>query len=462
MLLEEEKTIMRLMRILLSVSVFILPSLAQQKMFLTIEQAIQIGMENSKAIRTSQFKVDAADSRASELNTLGLPSLKFNGAYTRLSDIPPGALFIPKGMLGTIPGAVPISLPPYDINEVLMPTILNNYTLKATVQQPVYTGGKISGAINAAEYSAEAVKQDYEKDKSEVIFNIRAAYWNLYRAIEFGKFIDENVNQIKSHAKDAENLFKQGLLTNNDVMKVQVQLSEALVRQIDAKNGVQLAMFALNNTLGLPLQTEIALASTIQITDRSWDNVDILVNRAFEKRPEIIGMNYRVKAGEAGLASARGGWWPQIYLIGNYNYLRPNQRYFPTSDQFKDTWDVTLSLSFDIWNWWQTGYQANQAEARLGQAKEGLSMMKDGVTLEVTQNYLSVNQAKERKAVAEQGVKQAEENYRIMDDKYKIGLAPNSELLDAEVLLLQAKLNLTQSLVDYELSIARLSKAVGE
>lgn len=437
-------------------------AVAQQKLSLTIEQALQVGLENSKAIRTSQFKVDVADSRTSELNTLGLPSLKFNGAYTRLSNVPPGALYIPKGMLGTIPGAIPISLPPEDINEILMATILNNYTLKATIQQPIYTGGKISGAINAAEYSAEAVMQDYEKDKSEVIFNIKASYWNLYRAIEFSKFIDENVNQIKTHTKDAENLFKQGLLTNNDVMKVQVQLSDALVRQIDAKNGVKLAMYALNNTLGLPLQTEIELASVIQITDRSWDNVDMLVNKAFEKRPEIIGMNYRVKAGEAGLTSARGGWWPQIYLIGNYSYLRPNQRYFPTIDQFKDTWDVTLSLSFDIWNWWQTGYQANQAQAQLAQAEEGLSMLKDGVILEVTQSYLGVNQAKERKVVAEQGVKQAEENYRVMDDKYKKGLAPNSELLDAEVALLQAKLNLTQSLVDYELSMARLSKAIGE
>ena len=89
-------------------------------------------------------------------------------------------------------------------------------------------------------------------------------------------------------------------------------------------------------------------------------------------------------------------------------------------------------------------------------------MIKDGVMLEVTQSYLGVNQAKERKAVSEEGVKQAEENYRVMDDKYKLGMTQNSELLDAEVMLLQAKLNLTQSLVDYELSMARLSKAIGE
>ena len=235
-----------------------------------------------------------------------------------------------------------------------------------------------------------------------------------------------------------------------------------MVRQIDAKNNVQLSKYALNNTLGLPLTTEIELVSTIEVKEREWAAVDQLVKNAFEKRPDMLAMNARVKASEAGLTSARGGWWPQVYLVGNYNYLRPNPRIFPAEDKFKDTWDVSLSVSFDIWNWNQTGNQTAQAQAQLSQAEEGLSMLQDGVTLEVTQNYLAVNQAKERKAVAEQGVAQAEENYRVMNEKYKKGLTPNSELLDAEVALLQAKLNLTQSLVDYELSMARLSKAIGE
>jgi outer membrane protein TolC len=434
---------------------------AQQKKTLTIEEAIEIGMENSKVLRTSQFKVDAADARSSEMNTLGLPSLKFNGTYTRLSAVDPTVIPFPaSGIVDNDPNPGHVSLIPtlYQFGA----NLVNSYGIKATIQQPLYTGGKISGAANAAEYIYDATKEDYKKDKAEILYNIKVAYWNLYRANEFNRFVDENVSQIKSHAKDAENLMKQGMLTSNDLMKVQVQLSDALVRQIDGVNGVKMAMYVLNNTLGLPLQTEIELASTIQISDRTWDKADQLVEQALKKRPDVLGMNARVEAGESGLTSARGGWWPQIYLIGNYNYMRPNPRIFPTVDEFDKTWDVTLSVSFDIWNWWQTGYQANQAQAQLAQAQEGLSMIKDGVMLEVTQSYLSVNQAKERKTVSEQGVRQAEENYRVMNDKYKLGVAPNSELLDAEVLLLQAKLNLTQSLVDYELSMARLSKAIGE
>ncbi len=440
-----------------------LPVSSQQKISLTIEQAIQTGLQNSKALRTSQFKVEAADAKASETNTLGLPSLKLNGTYTRISPVPALVFPFPVGaelISTTLNDAHSISF--VTENYPLTSNIVNTYGLRATLQQPLFTGGKISGAIDAASYTAEATKEDLKKDQADVLYNIKASYWNLYRAIEFKKFVDENVDQIKSHAVDAENLFKQGLLTTNDVMKVRVQLSDALVRQIDAKNDVQLSMYVLNNTIGLPLQTEIELASTIRIVDREWASADSLVKSAFEKRPEVLGMNARVKAGEAGLTSARGGWWPQIYLVGNYDYDRPNQRYFPETDEFQDSWNVSISVSFDLWNWNQTGHQTTQAQAQLAQAEEGLSMTKDGITLEVTQSYLDIKKAKERKNVSEQGVAQAEENYRTMDGKYKQGLAANSELLDAEVALLQAKLNLTQSLVDYELAIAQLSRAIGE
>ena len=438
--------------------VLTLPMAAQEKRSLTIEQAIQIGMENSKVLRTSQFKVTAADAKASETNTLGLPSLKFNGTYTRISPVPALVFPFPVGAILNPDNSISLVTQNYPLTS----NIVNTYGLRATLQQPLFTGGKISGAIDAASYTAEATKEDLNKDQADVLYNIKASYWNLYRAIEFKKFVNENVDQIKSHAVDAENLFKQGLLTTNDVMKVRVQLSDALVRQIDAKNDVQLAMYMLNNTIGLPLQTEITLTSTISIVDREWASADSLIKSAFEKRPEMLGMNARVKAGEAGLTSARGGWWPQIYLVGNYDYDRPNQRYFPETDEFQDSWNVSISLSFDLWNWNQTGHQTTQAQAQLAQAEEGLSMTKDGITLEVTQSYLDIKKAKERKNVSEQGVAQAEENYRTMDGKYKQGLAANSELLDAEVALLQAKLNLTQSLVDYELSIAQLSRAIGE
>ncbi len=420
----------------------------QQKLSLTVEQAIQTGLENSKALKSSQFKVIAAEAKTSEAGAAGLPSLKVNAAYTRLSNVP----------ASSIPNFINPALPPI----VLSPTVLNNYTMRATIQQPLFTGNRISGSEDIAEYSYEATKHDFQKDRSDLIYNIKNAYWNLYRANEFKKVVDENVGQIKAHATDAENLMKQGLLTNNDLLKVQVQLSDALVRQIDAKNNVTLSMIMLDNTLGLPLSTEVEILSQLQTGVAAQSDISTLVKKAVENRPDILGMNARLKISESSLSIARSGWYPQIFLVSNYNYLRPNSRIFPTKDEFKGTWDVSVSLSYDLWNWNTSGSQSTQAEAQLSQTEQALSQMKDGVLLDVTQSYLTVNQTNERAAVARKGVEQAEENYRVTNERYKKGLNVNSDLLDAEVALLQAKLNYTQSLIEYELSSARLSRSIGE
>jgi outer membrane protein len=440
--------------LLLSLQIF-----AQGKLSFTVEQAIQTGLENSKALKSSQFKVIAAEAKTSEAGAAGLPSLKFNAAYTKLSKVDPFTLKFPA--FGTVQADNKTVLF-NTIDAQLGDNVTNNYTLRATVQQPLFTGGKISGAKDISEYSYEATKEDFKKDKSDLIYNIKSAYWNLFRANEFKKMVDENVDQIKSHATDAENMMKQGLLTNNDLLKVQVQLSDALVRQIDAKNNVTLSMIALNNILGLPLATEIEIASQLQTSNSNSGDINTLVKKAVDNRPEILGMNARLKMSESNLSIARSGWYPQIFLVGNYNYLNPNQRIFPSKAEFKGTWDVSISLAYDLWNWNTSGSQSTQAEAQLSQTEQALSQMKDGVLLEVTQSYLTVNQTNERAAVARKGVEQAEENYRVTNERFKKGLNINSDLLDAEVALLQAKLNYTQSLIDYELSNARLARSIGE
>jgi len=422
---------------------------AQQPIDLSIEQALQIGFEKSKGLHASMMKVQYADAKSGEANTMLLPSLKFGGAYTRLSAVPSFEVDIP------LP-------PPAPSHFVISPAILDNYNLRLTLQQPLFTGWKIQSAVDAADYSAQATQKDYERDKSDLVYGIKNAYWNLSKAIELEKVVNENVDQLKAHVKDAQSWQSQGMITTNDVLKVRVQLSEAQLRQIDARNAVQLARIGLNNILGIPLDTQLRLTSTLNKEAKEFDSLQGLIDRALANRSDMRAMEYRVKAGESGVAFATANWFPQLYLTGDYYFNRPNQRYQPMIDAFKNTWDLGIGMSFDIWNWGTTVYQTDQAKAQLAQTQDGLSQMKDAVALDVTSNYLNLQRTKERIAVAQEGVKQAEENYRITDNKFKQGLSVNTDLLDAEVALLQAKTDYTQALTDFELAQASLERSVGE
>jgi outer membrane protein TolC len=344
----------------------------------------------------------------------------------------------------------------------IAPAIFNNYNLQLSLKQPIFTGFQLESNKDIAEYSSQAAEHDYAADRVTLTYNIKSAYWQLFKATEVKKVVDDNVDQIQAHLKDVQNFFDQGMVTNNEVLKVQVQLSDAQLRQIDAENNVRLTKMALNNLIGLPLMTDIDITSSPENQQKQFDRFDDLIKKATENRSEVKAMESRVSAGQSGVTLAKSGWYPQIYLTGDYYYDRPNQRLVPTQDKFYDTWDVGVGLSMPLWNWRTAEFRTTEAETQVAALQDALGQMKDGISLEVAQNYLNFAQAKQRIAVADQTVKQADENNRVTNDKYKQGLVTNTDAIDAEAALVQAKLNYTQTLVDYELAQAGLEKAIGE
>ncbi len=419
-------------------------SLAQEVKKLTLDESIKIGLENSEEINSAKWRVTSADAILSEMNAARLPSLSLNANYTRLSPITPYSISTPFGE--------------FELNQ----NIVNNYGVKLTLQQPLFTGFRLKANSDIAEYNLESVKEDFNRDKNDLIYNIKKAYWSLFKANEVKKVIDENVEQNKAHLLVVQSFYDQGMATNNELLKVQVQLSDTKLKQIDANNAVRLAVISLNSVIGFPLSASIDISDTVNPNKNIQDDLDLLVNKAYENRPELKSMEFKIKATESGITAAQSGWFPQIYLTGDYNFARPNSRIFPTEDKFKGTWDVNVTASFNLWNWGATSDQTTQAEATYQQVKDSYKTLRDNVTLEVTNNYLDMMRSKETISVANDNVKQAEENYRVTDQQYKNGLTLNSELLDAEVALLQAKTNYVQSLVDYELAVAQLQKSIGK
>jgi outer membrane protein TolC len=144
----------------------------------------------------------------------------------------------------------------------------------------------------------------------------------------------------------------------------------------------------------------------------------------------------------------------------NYLYANPNSRYFPAQNAFKGSWDIGLTLTYDLWNWRLTTYQTRQAESTVEQTKLTKEYLENTVDLEVMQNYNTYKSSVERLRLTRETVEQAEENYRVTFEKYKAGLLLNLEVVDAETSLLLARINYYNSMADYYISVARLEKAI--
>ena len=449
--------------LVLALLVSVLPGAAQDvrgpaKKVVTLEECLEMGLRTSKALHASEARVEASAARSKEVNASRLPSLKLSGGYARLSEVPPFEVHLPFPQGFPVPSTFVVS-----------PNYFDNYSVRLGLQQPLFTGFRLESGAAMARLGAQAAEQDLAGDRNQVAFAVKNAYWNLFKAGEFKKVVDENAAQVEAHLADVRNFFDQGLLTRNEVLKVEVQLSNVKLARLDAANSVEMAAVWLNSLIGAPLDDPIEPAVTIgeleagaQRMSEEWCDLDGLVDKALAGRPELRAMGLRVKAGEAGVTLAKSGWYPQVALTGNYYNLRPNPRLMPAKDKFYSTWDLGISVSMDLWNWNATLRQTQQAKAQLAQILDGLGQLKDAAAVEVRQNWLALKSAREKIGVAGEAVAQAEENLRVTNERFKEGVALNSDVLDAETALLQAKTGHTQALVDHELALARLAKAVGE
>ncbi len=421
---------------------------------LTLPEAITLGREHNRQLAMAAAKSDAASAKAGEAGTGLLPSLTLDGSYHRLSDVPP----------------FEVTVPFYPKPFVISPTVLNSYSTRVTLQQPIFTGFRLRSTARAASYLAEAASLDVKSGQADLDVNVTSAYWVLYLALETEVFSAENVGRLTSYEQDTQNLMRAGLATRSDLLKIQVQLASGQLSLIDARNDARLAMMNLNNIIGLPLETAIepmsvpdtSAARAPRDSAAAQSVLDSLLLRALSARPDAEASRLRAEAAETSARAARGNWWPQVYLTGSYIYARPNQRYLPTLDAFRGTWDIGIGFQWSLWNWGATLYQQQQADAARLQSTLAFAQEKDDVALDVRRSDLAVHRAMEKLGVARLGLDQADENLRTTTDKFRNGLATSTELLDANVALLQAKTNLTGARVEYQIAWTRFLRALGE
>jgi outer membrane protein len=421
-------------------------AVAQSVDTLSLDDAIALGLGSSRTLQASAARVAGAEARASELQAGMLPSVKFEGSYRRLSDVDPFQV------------TLPISPKPI----VISPTVLDNTNLRLGLQQPLFTGFRLSSNTRAAERLADASRLDHVSDRADLVLNITIGYWTLFQTRETERAVADNVRRIEGYVRDINNMLKAGLATKNDALKMDVQLSAARLSLIDARNDVQIAAMSLNTLLGRPVDAAIVPSSLPrEARDSSLASVDTLTRSALSQRPDLLALSSRVEATRAAATAARAGWWPQLSFGANYYYARPNARYMPTRDEFKPTWDLGVVLSMDLWNWGQTARQTDQADAALRQTELGYEQLRDLVSLDVHRAALQMERAIERVDVADLGLRQAEENLRITTDRFQRGLATVSDLRDAEVARLQAGISQSGARVEAEVSRARLARATG-
>lgn len=406
---------------------------AQQE---TLAEAWLIALGGDQRVEASRWNLSAAQSTWAAAKAERLPSLKMGADYLALSEQPSVSV--------NIPSLPTMSMPMFQQDSA---------GFHGLVSQPLYTSGRISNGISAAESAMRANQSDVRRTKLDIKMNVAEIYVAVLRATRIVDVAQSKVVSLSGHNHDVAGLFEKGLVSKNDLLAAQVALADARQQAFDAQNGMDLGTSAYNRALGRRLTEPVRLAELRDEGDAC--DVEELTQMALRERPELEGLSAQVRALREQAASLRAKNGPQVNVQGGYVFQE---------NKFIDPNGFAVVLVGVEWNAFDSGRVRNQAESLCDKAEATLRLRRDAesmIALEVRQKWLDLQTARQRVQVARQATAQADENLRVARDRYQQQVGTNTEVLDAETLRIQAYTNFYNSSYQAVLAGLRLRRAVG-
>jgi outer membrane protein len=415
---------------------------AQEKRPITLNQAIDLGLKNSKQLKNSQAKIEEATAALKEALNNQLPDAKLSASYLWLSSANIDMKVKSNGGSGGGGGSFPtVSKAGYAI---------------ANASVPVFAGGRIRYGIEASRFLEQATRFDADNDKEEVIQNTIEAFVNLYKAKASVSLVQENLAEAQQRVKDFSNLEKNGLLARNDLLSAQLQASNFELGLLDAENNWKLANVSMNILLGLPENLELIPDSSMINESFSVKTLDEYLQTAYTSRKDLAALDLRKKASESSIKSSKGDYYPSLAVTGGYIAAD-----IPEVISITNALNIGVGVSYNIGSLWKTKAKVQQAEARAKQAEIGESQLNDNIRLDVNHSYLNFLSSQKKIEVYEKAVEQAVENYRIVKNKYNNSLETTTDLLDANTKQLLERMNLIFAKADAVVAYNKLLQAAG-
>ena len=413
---------------------------------LPLDRAVQLALQNNKGIKLADSRTQAAEARAQEAKDRSMPQAAASVAYSRYSLTGPFSLgegSDGKPLLGIPAGAF-------------------NATIGGvTISKEVFGGFAEKSARLSADLLARASQLDARRNRSELVYTVTDAYYNIVKLIRSTSVIDLNIKQFDERERDARNLEKEGIVTANEVLKIQLQKNNLQLSRLQVDKARQTALYNFNLLVGLPEDQTVTVDTTLSNPVTALEPVAGFLTRAAQARPEVQANNLRIQAADAQIRNVKSGMYPHLGVSAGYNYINPTTRLIPESSTYISAWNVGAGLTYNIGSLYTMKGRLNGAKTAADEAILESQQQSDQIRSEVVTAYNNYQLALEQQNVIRTAVGQAQENYRLTESRFRNGLVGSTDFLEANSFLLQAQLNVINATVDAQLAYQRLLKATG-
>jgi outer membrane protein len=409
---------------------------------LTMEEAVTLALEHSRKVKASGADQRAMTSMRREALSGFLPQVSVNGYLANQNMTP-------------------------NIYNSAGDTMARNYQLfgtnraqdlNVTAMWPIFSGGRTYYGYKAASARAESATQMLKGTEVEVAMQARLDYIAVVREQENAKVTGELLRQTEERLRVSREEFAAGRVARFNVLRDEAEMANVVQMDTMARNQAELALIALKTTLGMDLSSPIKVAEPLEYKPITV-SVEEGVRQALENHPDVQAASKEIEAAEAEVRGAVARYLPEISATWMYDWQRMRNRGEPFEKP--EGYSAGLVLTIPLFDGFMRENAVGTARAKRDKALELEVQARQQVTKEVNQAALMLTAAEKNVEAGRKGLEQAEEQFRIVQERYASGRGIQLEILDAQTALTRARFNLVAALADYESAQAMWLKATG-
>lgn len=407
---------------------------------LNISQAINLALENHQQLKISSVSKEIAEQQTRVAKLQQLPNAGASATAGYIGDV----LILDK-----------------DFTKVTtkdMPHFGNSYAVQAS--QLLYKGGLVKKSIELMGIREQLAELDEVKDQQSIKFLVISNYLDLCKLINQEKVYQNNRKLAQIRLENVRKYYKQGMITRNEVIRGELALQNIDQAILVVKNNIAILDYNLSIALGLPDDTSII--PTESITEKLLEgDKNYYFDLAYQSHPQLTSMKKNVELADKNIEIINTDKYPALSAIGGYNMQRPITNVSPVLDMYSNSWQVGLSLNYNIDNLYKTKEKLKLGNLQKTQLIETTVLMKQNIQMGVNAAYVKYQEAVQNANILMESQRLAQENYRIVEAKYLNQLAIQAEMTDATNAKLEAELQYANAEINVLYQYYNLIKTTG-
>ncbi|NLW47936.1 MAG: TolC family protein [Firmicutes bacterium] len=403
----------------------------EQLEILTLEKCIELASENSKDLQLASKQVAQKKESLKQSRAGFLPTLKYGYLASETDDAS---------------------------------STLERNEANLSLEQPLYTGGKLTAGLRIAKLEYEKALEDERSAKQQVIFGVKQCYYIIWLAEQTLKVTQDSYDYMGRLYQQTKRLYDVGTKSKYDLLMAQTEFEKRKPDLIEAKNGVIMAKLQLANLIGLPQNKAFNVKdelSQVQLPESMALSLESILEEAYQMNPEIRNAQKDLAMAKNSIKIARAGYLPTIGVGGTKTKTSNDPASPPLLNEEENTFTIAVNLSGVIFNGFKTQSEVTAAKELEAAAKINESKKRDDIRLNVQKAILDLETSLEKARANKAASNLAKETLRMTQARYDAGMATTMDISEVQIKVDQVLIGYYKGISDYIIALAKLDVTLG-